>query len=62
MRARLQAPPVEGAANEALITFLARRLRLPKRAVTIERGATSREKLVAVMGLTLDELWQRLRV
>src|SRR5579884_3297080 len=62
LRVRLQAPPVEGAANEALIAFLARRLGLPKRAVTLEGGATAREKLVAVAGLTVEELWQRLGV
>lgn len=60
LRVRLHAPPVEGAANVALIAFLARRLGLPKRNVTLERGAASREKLLAVTGLSLDEFWSRL--
>lgn len=60
LRARLTAPPVEGAANEALLALLAARLRLPRRAVTLARGATSRHKLVAVEGLTPEAFWQRL--
>lgn len=60
LRARLTAPPVEGAANEALVTLLAARLRLPKRAITIVRGASSRDKRVAIMGITADELRTRL--
>lgn len=61
LRARLIAPPVEGAANEALIALLAERLRLPKRSVRVARGATSRKKLLEITGLSADEFWQRLR-
>jgi len=60
LRVRLIAPPIEGAANAALIALLAARLRLPKRAVTIERGATSRDKVVAIAGLTPADFWSRL--
>ena len=60
--ARLTAPPVDGAANEALITLLADRLHLPKRAIRIVRGATSRQKMVEIDQLTLDELRTRLEV
>lgn len=62
LRARLTAPPVDGAANEALLALLAARLRLPRRAVTLARGATARHKLVAVEGLTAETFWQRLAV
>lgn len=58
---RLTAPPVDGAANGALLALLAERLRLPRRALTIVRGAASREKLVAVRGLSAAECWARLR-
>ena len=51
LRVRLTAPPVEGAANEALIELLAERLEVPKRAVTIVSGATARTKLVQVHGV-----------
>ncbi|HKB47859.1 MAG TPA: DUF167 domain-containing protein [Ktedonobacterales bacterium] len=60
LRARLTAPPVEGAANAALVALLSERLRIPKRAVTVTRGARSREKLLAIAGLTAAEFWRRL--
>src|SRR5262249_9176266 len=44
LRIRLHAPPVEGAANAALLEMLAKRLGVPRRAVTLEHGETSREK------------------
>jgi len=60
LKARLTAPPVDGAANEALVTLLADRLHIPKRAIQIVRGATSRLKTVEIDGLTADELRSRL--
>ena len=57
---RLAAPPVDGAANEALIAFLAERLGVPRRQITIVRGATSRDKTVAVEGLPPAEIAARL--
>ena len=51
MLVRLQAPPVEGAANEELIEVLARALQVPKRAVTIAAGDRSRQKRVRVAGI-----------
>lgn len=60
LRVRLQAAPIEGAANAALLALFAKRLRLPKRSVTLERGAASREKLIAIAGLTRDEFWRLL--
>jgi len=56
---RLAAPPVEGAANDALIEFLAKRLGAPRRAVRIVSGARGRQKRVAVSGVTADQV-QRL--
>ena len=47
---QLKAPPVDGAANRALIAFLAERLGVPKSAVTIEMGATGRTKRVHIAG------------
>lgn len=60
LRVKLTAAPVEGAANAALIALLAGRLGVPRRAIQIVRGASSREKLVAVDGLTLDDFWKRI--
>jgi len=52
IRIRLKAPPVDGAANEELLRFLAERLDLPRSAVTLARGATGRTKTVAIGGRT----------
>ncbi len=60
LRVRLTAPPVEGAANEALITLLAGRLGVPKRSLTLVRGVTAREKQIAVVGLSVADFWARL--
>ena len=60
LRVRLQAPPIEGAANAALLALFAKQLRLPRRDITLERGATAREKLIAIAGLTPDAFWRLL--
>jgi uncharacterized protein (TIGR00251 family) len=49
-RIRIQAPPVEGAANRELVRFLAHSLGVPKSQVSIVRGVSSRKKLVAIEG------------
>ena len=51
---------VEGAANRALVEFLAELLGVPKRDITIVRGERGRQKLVQVRGLTPTELRRRL--
>lgn len=50
LKVRLQAPPTEGRANQALRAFLAERLGVPKQAVEILSGHTSRQKVVRVVG------------
>jgi uncharacterized protein (TIGR00251 family) len=59
---RLAAPPVDGAANAALIAWLAERLDLPRRQITIARGTAARDKTVAVEGLPPAEIARRLGV
>jgi uncharacterized protein (TIGR00251 family) len=54
IKIRLQAPPVDGAANEALIRFLAERLGVSRAAVRIVSGETARRKRVEVTGATPD--------
>ncbi len=49
---RLAAPPVEGAANAALVEFLADTLRLPRHAIQILSGERGRRKRVAIAGVT----------
>ena len=51
LKIRLAAPPVEGAANEALIAFLAVALRLRKRDVGLVSGLSSRRKLIHLQGV-----------
>lgn len=52
MKIRLSAPPVDGAANEALVELIADVLGVGRRAVRIVSGETSRSKVVEVEGVT----------
>lgn len=60
IKIRLTSPPVEGAANAALIAFLSRALRVPKSDIRIIRGERSRSKVVEVLGIDSDDLQQKL--
>lgn len=57
---RLAAPPVDGAANEALVEFLARIFGRPRRDVTIVGGLKSRDKRVNIKGMSTAEIAARL--
>src|SRR5690606_1929243 len=57
---KVTAPPVDSAANAAVIDLLSSTLDLPKRAIRIVRGGTSRTKQIEVEGLTPEELRTRL--
>ena len=60
LRVRLAAPPVDGKANDALTTWVAQRLGLPRRAVQLLRGASSRSKQLLVdQPLPLVDTWVR---
>ena len=52
MKIRLSAPPVDGAANEALVEVIASALGVGRRAVRIVSGESSRSKVVEVEGVT----------
>jgi uncharacterized protein (TIGR00251 family) len=54
LKIRLAAPPIDGKANEALIKFVAETLKLPKSAVNLKSGQTSRRKVLEVQGATLS--------
>lgn len=56
VKIRLTAPPVEGAANDALVEFLSDRLGVSKSAVRIVRGHTARSKTVEVAGVRPREV------
>jgi len=59
-RIRLAAVPVDGAANDELIRFLATRLAVPPSAITIVAGHAGRRKRVEVDGVSRDEFERRL--
>lgn len=60
LRLRITAPPVEGAANTALLKFLARALGLARSQLTLASGESSRHKRVLVQGVSAEELMERL--
>jgi len=49
-KARLQAPPVDGKANEVLIELLSKEFGAPKRDIVITKGVVSRNKTVEIKG------------
>ena len=59
LRVRVTAPPVEGAANQALIRFLADELGVARRDVRLVAGAAGRQKLIVVDCVEPDELTER---
>ena len=60
VKIRVRAPPVDGKANAELVEFLAGELGVPRGAVEIAAGATSRGKRVLVSGLSAAEVAARL--
>ena len=59
---RLAAPPVDGAANDALLRFLSDTTAIPLRSIRLVSGEKSRDKRVAVAGLDLPTVLAALRV
>ena len=60
LKVRVRARPVEGEANAALLKLLAKTLRVPKSAVSLDRGGQSRTKMISVAGLSDEVLRTRL--
>jgi uncharacterized protein (TIGR00251 family) len=58
LKVRLQAPPVDDAANEALIELIAGALGVSRRAVRIVAGARARSKMVEVVGASPEQIAQ----
>ena len=57
---RIASPPVDGAANQALVSLIARVLDLPRGAVSVAGGERSRAKRLCLAGLTADQAVDRL--
>ncbi|MFN2148481.1 MAG: DUF167 domain-containing protein [Anaerolineales bacterium] len=61
LRVRVAAPPVEGKANKALISFLADALDVRKSAIEIVAGEHGLDKIISIVGLPAEEAEQRLK-
>lgn len=62
IKVRLQAPPIDGRANAALIDLLAHRLDVARGAIEIVSGETARRKIVHVAGITVEQALSRLAI
>ena len=60
LRVKVSAPPSKGKANRELITFLSRLLGVGKDSINIIKGRTTRNKVVAIDGLSREEVMARL--
>lgn len=56
LKIRLAAPPVDGEANEELIRFLAKFFNAPRRQIALISGQTSKNKLVRISGISVEEV------
>ena len=60
LRVKISAPPIKGKANRELVIFLSRLLGVGKDSVNIIKGHTTRNKVVAIDGLSREEVMKRL--
>jgi len=61
IKIKLRAPAVDGKANAALRRFLAERLSIPQRAIVLQRGERSRDKVIRIDALSEAEVQNCLR-
>ncbi|MDD5190165.1 MAG: DUF167 domain-containing protein [Dehalococcoidales bacterium] len=57
---KIAAPPIEGKANKKLIEFLSEVLDIPKSAISIDKGATGKRKMVEITGVTIEAITRKL--
>lgn len=62
LKVAVQAPPIEGRANEALIAFFSEKLDLPKSSVIVLSGELSRSKVLLLRGITMASVRGQLQV
>jgi len=58
LRLKIAAPPVEGKANKELISFLSKTLAIRKSSITIDRGQTSKVKIVTILDLDRNQIYE----
>lgn len=61
LKIKLMAPPVDGEANTALIEFIAGYLHLPRKNIKLIKGESSRHKIVEIMGISSEELAEKIK-
>jgi uncharacterized protein len=61
LKVHLTAPPVDGAANTALVALLAQYLAVPKRDIQIVRGTTGRSKIVEIAGISAETIEKKIK-
>jgi uncharacterized protein (TIGR00251 family) len=61
LKVRLTAPPIDGAANDALIALLAQCLGLHKRDIQIVHGTTGRHKIVEITRMTAEAIEKKIK-
>ncbi|MFA6076006.1 MAG: DUF167 domain-containing protein [Negativicutes bacterium] len=62
LKISVTAPPVDSEANKVLCEFIAKRFKLPKSAVSVLVGETSRNKIVAIENITAEKLRAELSI
>jgi uncharacterized protein (TIGR00251 family) len=60
LKIRINAPPIDGKANDRLVRFLSAQLDIPVSGIQIIRGLKTREKQLFVAGVQSEEFWKRL--
>ncbi len=60
LKLKVQAPPVDDAANEAVVLFFSKLLDVPRSRVSIAFGAKSREKTLHITGVSLEQFCSRI--
>ena len=60
LKVKITAPPVDSAANEALVRLIAEKLGCSRNLVQLTRGATSQHKIISVMGIQAEAIVTRL--
>ena len=56
LKIKLKSPPVNNAANEELVRFLAEKLKVPKRNIEIVRGHKQKKKILAITGINQNKI------
>ncbi len=62
LKIAIQAPAIDGKANEALIKFMAEQLKISKNQIQIKSGDKSRQKTLVILGLSYEEVIARVSI